>query len=78
MNKSFKIALIILLVFAFAFGVFSSAMGGSQFMAAGQICPKAGWNSRLSNCTFSILDTPQVLSYKQEPYRVTPFAGWNT
>ncbi len=70
MKKFFKISLIVVLTLAIAFTVFAVTTTNSE-MAAGNVCPNAGWHS-WNSCTFGALPGLQGL------VRSDIDAGWHS
>jgi hypothetical protein len=77
MKRFFQISIIVVLALALALTVFSFTSTDSQ-MASGNICPNAGWNTRITNCSFGAAPSLEGFAYYQFPPVIMPNAGWNT
>jgi hypothetical protein len=77
MKKFVQISVVVLLVFVIAVAAFSATRTSSA-MAAREICPSVGWNTRSFNCTSELpLSRIEALAYQLAP-EIKPYVGWNT
>jgi hypothetical protein len=77
MKRFFQITIIVVLALALAFTVFSFT-GTSSEMAAGNICPNVGWNTRSASCSLGAALSLQEFAYQLPPGFIMPNVGWNT
>jgi hypothetical protein len=77
MKKFTQISVVVLLVFAVAVMAFT-ATNTSSAMAAREICPSVGWNSRSFSCLSALpLSGTDALAYRSLPGG-TLDVGWNS
>ena len=76
MKRFFQISIIVVLALALALTVFAFTGTGSE-MAAGNICPNVGWNTRSAGCSFGAAPNLEGFAYKLPP-EIMPNVGWNT
>jgi hypothetical protein len=77
MKRFFQISILVVLALALAFMVFTFTGAGSE-MAAGNICPNVGWNTRSASCSFGATPNLEGFTYQLPPGFIMPNVGWNT
>jgi hypothetical protein len=77
MKKFVQIFVVVLIVFAVAVAAFGATRTSSA-MAAREICPSVGWNTRSFSCRSALLPSGnEALAYQLAP-EIKPYVGWNT
>jgi hypothetical protein len=77
MKKFVQISVLVLFVFVIAVAAFTATRTSSA-MAAKEICPSVGWNSRSFSCSSPLpVSGIEALAYRL-PADATINVGWNT
>ena len=77
MKKFVQISVVVLLVFVIAVAAFTATRTSSA-MAAREICPSVGWNTRSFSCLSALPASGiEALAYRLTP-EIQPYVGWNS